>query len=26
MGRKEERTGYWWGNLSERDHLEGPHI
>ena len=19
MGRENERTGYWWGNLSERD-------
>jgi hypothetical protein len=26
MGRGEMRTGYWWGNLRERDHLEGPVI
>jgi hypothetical protein len=26
MGREEERTGYWWGNLSERDHLESPDV
>ena len=22
MGRREEYTGFWWGNLRERDHLE----
>jgi hypothetical protein len=22
MGRGEVRTGFWWGNLRERDHLE----
>jgi hypothetical protein len=22
MGRREVRTGFWWGNLRERDHLE----
>jgi hypothetical protein len=22
MGRKELRTGFWWGNLREGDHLE----
>jgi len=22
MGRGEVFTGYWWGNLKERDHLE----
>ena len=24
MGRREVYTGYWWGNLRERDHLENP--
>jgi hypothetical protein len=24
MGRKEVPTGFWWGNLSERDRLEDP--
>jgi hypothetical protein len=24
MGRKEVPTGFWWGNLRERDHLEDP--
>jgi len=24
MGRGEVYTGLWWGNLSERDHLENP--
>jgi len=23
MGRGEVHTGFWWGNLTERDHLEG---
>jgi hypothetical protein len=23
-GRGEVHTGFWWGNLSERDHLEDP--
>ena len=23
-GRGEVYTGLWWGNLRERDHLEGP--
>jgi hypothetical protein len=23
MGRGEGRTGFWWGNLGEREHLEG---
>ena len=23
-GREDEYTGCWWGNLSERDHLEDP--
>jgi len=22
MGRGEVHTGFWWGNLRERDHLE----
>jgi len=22
MGRGEVRTGFWWGNMRERDHLE----
>jgi len=26
MGRGEEYTGFWWGNLRERDHLEHPGI
>jgi len=24
MGRGEVHTGFWWGNLRERDHLEDP--
>ena len=24
MGRGEVYTGFWWGNLRERNHLEGP--
>jgi hypothetical protein len=24
MGRGEVYTGFWWGNLSERGHLEDP--
>jgi hypothetical protein len=24
MGRAEVHTGFWWGNLRERDHLEEP--
>jgi hypothetical protein len=24
MGRGEENTGFWWGNLRERDRLEDP--
>jgi len=23
-GRGEVHTGFWWGNLTERDHLEDP--
>jgi len=26
MGRVEAYTGFWWGNLRERDHLEDPGI
>jgi len=26
MGRGELHTGFWCGNLSERDHLEEPDI
>jgi hypothetical protein len=26
MGRVEVYTGFWWGNLRERDHLRGPGI
>jgi hypothetical protein len=26
MGRGETHTGFWWGNLRERDHLEEPGI
>ena len=26
MGRKEEYTGLWWGNLRERDHLRDPGV
>jgi len=25
-GRGEVYTGFWWGNLRERDHLEDPGI
>jgi hypothetical protein len=25
-GRKEVHTGFWWGNLKERHHLEDEHI
>ena len=24
MGRKEVSTGFWWGNMRERDNLEDP--
>jgi hypothetical protein len=26
MGRGEVYTGFWWGNLMERDHLEDPGV
>jgi hypothetical protein len=26
MGKREAYTGFWWGNLKERDHLEDPSI
>ena len=26
MGRVEAYTGFWWGNLRERDHLEDPGV
>jgi hypothetical protein len=26
LGRREVHTRVWWGNLRERDHLEGPDI
>ena len=26
MGRGEVHTGFWWGNLRERDHFEDPSI
>jgi len=26
MGRGEVNTGFWWGNLRERDHLEDPEL
>jgi hypothetical protein len=25
-GRREAHTGFWWGNLRERDHLEDPGV
>jgi len=25
-GRGEVRTGFWWGNLRDRDHLKNPGI
>jgi len=24
MGAREVHTGFWWGNLKERDHMEDP--
>jgi hypothetical protein len=26
MGDKEAYTGFWWGNLRERDHLQEPGV
>jgi len=26
MGRIEAYTGFWWGNLREKDHLEDPGV
>jgi len=26
VGRVEVHTGFWWGNLRERDHLEDPGV
>jgi len=26
VGTTEAYTGFWWGDLRERDHLEEPHI
>jgi hypothetical protein len=26
MGREDVYTGFWWGNLRKRDHLEDPGI
>jgi hypothetical protein len=26
LGRGEAHTGIWWGNLRERDQLEGPGV
>jgi len=26
QGREEVYTGFWWGNLRNRDHLEDPEI
>ena len=26
LGREEACTGFWWGNLWERDHLEDPGV
>jgi hypothetical protein len=26
MGREESYTGFWWGNLSERNHWEDPGV
>jgi len=26
IGRGEVHTGFWWGNVRERDHLEDPGV
>jgi hypothetical protein len=26
MGQVEMRTGFWWGDLMDRDHLENPGV
>jgi hypothetical protein len=26
MGERKGHTGFWWGNLRERDHLEDPGV
>jgi hypothetical protein len=26
MGERRGYTGFWWGNLRERDHLEDPGV
>jgi hypothetical protein len=26
MGRVDVQSGFWWGNLIERDHLEKPDV
>jgi hypothetical protein len=26
IGEKEVHTGFWWGNVRERDHVEDPGI
>jgi hypothetical protein len=26
MGRGEVYTGFWWGNMKERDHLGDPRV
>jgi hypothetical protein len=26
MGKERVYTGFWWGNLRERDHFEGPGV
>jgi hypothetical protein len=26
MGKRKKHTGFWWGNLREKDHLEDPGV